>query len=577
MASKPGAGSRASSRRAKAPVASKTYSWGTMVGIAINYAMGTGILGLPHAIASASLGTSLIIVLIGAITTMFLAVNNLEAIGIGWALVRGKKVDLSGKEIGTPVPGWRPKASGLSRRSKASGQGQADSHPGEDGSDEPLLGEDGEAGKGAGRAAKDGSDDGSGSAVVAESSAKGVSNASEGPDFSIPNNEVIENCDLSRLYFGTVGFYVYECFLIVYLFGGLWCYASVIASSLTSVVPLTILPSFRSSGETDWICEDPCKPRYFKHCEEAYWIWTCVGMFICACLIFVNVSDQKILQVIFTVCRFAVIGIITVISGVSYFIAPYDRTNPLTSPPYVDQTVNNWAFDFVTFGNLFSSLVFCFMVHHSIPGIVSPVHPSNQKHLNKAWYVTFVAMTVVTVAICFVCGPFFGGNSADLVTLNLVQWDGVNWDTPGAKPWWATTISLLMRVLPPIWVTTSTPLNALTLANNIKALFGRKLQSSKWVGVVTKLLASIPPFLLGGLVRCLGVIISFTGLTGFVVITMPGLMALRGRSLLAKYYGEKARKTPYSDVAGHPAMVWTIVAINSLGFVVTLYALIMSI
>jgi len=551
--------SRASSKKASGSPRLKTYSWGTMVGIAINYAVGTGVLGLPHAIASASLGTSLLIVLIGAVTTTFLAINNVEAIGIGWALLRGHKVDRSGKEIGVPVPGWKPRNSRRSRNSGRAGRGQDQDEDQSGDQGAPLLDAQREDGKDAE------------SSVSAE-----PSGADTEPDFSIPNDAVIENCDLSRLYFGTAGFYIYECFLIVYLFGGLWCYASVIASSLTSVVPLTILPSFVSSGESAWICEDPCKPNYFKHCDEAYWIWTCVGMLICGCLIFVNVSDQKILQVIFTVCRFALIGIVVVIAGVSYFIAPYDRLNPLTAPPYVDQSVKSWAFDFVTFGNLFSSLVFCFMVHHSIPGIIAPVHPDQQRHLNKAWYVTFVSMAVMTVAVCFVCGPFFGGNSADLVTLNLVQWDGVNWDNPGAKPWWATTISLLMRILPPVWVTTSTPLNALTLANNIKALFGRKLQSSKWVGVVSKLMASIPPFLLGGLLRCLGVIISFTGLTGFVVITMPALMVLRGRSLLAKYYGESARKTPYSDIAGHPGLIWTIVVINSLGFVVTLYALVMS-
>jgi len=568
---------KAKTTKQRGPAQMRLYSWGAMAAIAMNFIIGTGILNLPHAVAQAGIGTSVVIILIASISTTILAGNLVDVIARAFALRRAgytyevwskaPKVTAHKPRAGRGHKGYtslddletvseddeaRLEAKSGSESDRAENK---DIHPGDD-AETPAPEEQGE--QGTSRSPQE----------VLDRLGTMV------PDYTIPNSEEMVVSELMRLFFGRGGFYFFQVTVMVYFFGCIWGYGSVVASSLTSVIPMPFLPSYKSSGATSWVCQDPCGGSYGQYCVDSYWIWICVTLVFSTVMIFFNLSEQKVLQAIFTVCRFLVIGVVILVALISLFIGPFDSQDPATSPPYPWYKLKMWDFDLLSVGGLFSSVTFCQVCHHSIPGIVQPLRQQDHPKLKTAFYVTYLCIFLVTCLISFICGSFFGAESTDLVTLNFATWDGVSWSNPGAKPWWATTISLLIRVLPPIYVLTAIPINSLTLANNITALFPKEKQTNKWVTVFAKLIAVVPAILVSGGLRCLDVIIQFCGLTGFLIVSCPAIMTLVGKKRCREAFGPKYCSSPYTNFTESSWIMWTLLCIMAVGFVITLYTLI---
>ena len=74
------------------------------------------------------------------------------------------------------------------------------------------------------------------------------------------------------------------------MFGTDWSYANVVASSLTSVVPMTFLP--HDEG-LKWTCTDPT--TYSTVCSDSYWIWIALIAVVTSIMIFFDLSEQKVL------------------------------------------------------------------------------------------------------------------------------------------------------------------------------------------------------------------------------------------------------------------------------------------
>ena len=72
----------------------KTYNHIAVVSIIINYAVGTGILNLPHTFASASIGVSVIMVFIVTFSTFLLGQYTVDVLARTFALERSGKIRL---------------------------------------------------------------------------------------------------------------------------------------------------------------------------------------------------------------------------------------------------------------------------------------------------------------------------------------------------------------------------------------------------------------------------------------------------------------------------------------------------
>lgn len=160
---------------------------------------------------------------------------------------------------------------------------------------------------------------------------------------------------LCSFYFGKAGFIIYQLGVCVYFFGTIWGYTSVIAQTLTSVVPLTFLPRYDGKG---WECADPCQGNYAGYCSDSYWIWTAATCVFSTILIFFNLADQKVLQSVFTFCRFLLLGLTCAVIIFCLATQPYLKDGYQLDSGYINPNIKYFEFSVSTMGTLFSSVTF---------------------------------------------------------------------------------------------------------------------------------------------------------------------------------------------------------------------------
>lgn len=522
---------------------SHLYSYGAMIGIAINYIIGTGALSLSVTMGSTGVLMTVVILIIGSGITFFLAIYFTEVLSRAYALTRAgfAPEDLVNKlnEYEKPVTAGTSVVDGSTAIGNATIEG--------------------------------------GSACNALT-----------PDYSLSTECEFCVSELMKMFYGKPGFYIYQVSNLIYFFGTVWSYGNVVASSLTSIVPMPGLP--RASNVkplyTDkWDCstkrtpdgaDEPYPTAYDANpCYSAYWIWLCIAMVIACILIFFDLSQQKVLQTIFTGCRFATIAMVLIFTIVGYVRGPYSKACS-SNGGHSSTAVRLWQTDIYWISNQFSSIVFCQVCHHSIPEIVRPVKKEHHGKINFGFMITYMVIFVITSLILFMCGSYFGTLGNGLLTLNFGQWEGTNWnncaDTSKLSP--ELVLGYIVRALPPIYVTTAIPINALTMSNNILSMFPLRLQKHIALVVFAKLISIIPAMMMAGLVKDLNKIVGFSGLTGFVIISVSALMIIKGRKLCKQHFGEANLKTPFNSWSSHLVIIYIILVINGIGFVLTTYSVV---
>lgn len=508
-----------------------TYSWQMMMFISMNYIIGMGLLNLPHSFAEASLAVSLVVIVLTSFSSTYFAIFLSDALAHGFALKRA---------------GFDHSRYLAHRRQTKEGHEAA-----------PLLHH--------GRH-EDSVDDTHPTAASQNPT----------PDYSIPNDELFEMPALMRLYFGRGGYVLYQFCIIFHLLCDNWGSTTVVASSLASVIPMKTLPSFTADPDIHWKCGDPCGVSYSKYCNEAYFIWMAITLVCGQALVFFDLSKQKVVQTIFTFCRFFVVSAVGIICLFALFIGPFDDDSLQTKPPYISSFVSMFHIDAYSFGRIFGSATFSQIVHHSCPNIIQFLRQDDTKKIVMTWYITFMLNLGLTFLSCIPSGLFFGTVGTNLVTLNFAYWDGVAWsnESMDLRPWWAIGLSYALRVLPPCWVISFIPLNGITLSSNILTIFPPRLRTNKWINIGVKIFVMTPPILLGGFVRCLSDIIEFSGLAAYVIIISCGLMMLRGTRMAAMAFGEEHK---YSSLIGrrlnNVPLVSVLTAFNIVGFIFTAYSL----
>jgi amino acid permease len=90
--------------------------------------------------------------------------------------------------------------------------------------------------------------------------------------------------------------------------------------------------------------------------------WVILFYLISGSLSFQNIAAISIIQTVIALIRYATL----IIMFVGAFMVIGDHGS---------QEIKYW--DFKSFPNLFSTAVFAFMAHHSIPGMMRPIKPSS--------------------------------------------------------------------------------------------------------------------------------------------------------------------------------------------------------
>lgn len=160
------------------------------------------------------------------------------------------------------------------------------------------------------------------------------------------------------------------------------------------------------------------------------------------------------------------------------------------------------------------------------------------------------------------------------MTLNFALWNGSSFNGQKGN-WFVETLKYLVQLLPPIYVLTCIPINCLTLANNIKAFLPDTKKNVIWINVLLNFVSVLPALAFSFAFKSLGIIIQFTGLAGFVLLSMPSLLLWKSRRLCKLEF--LTTVSSYSGFLDHDYIIYAIVAFYIVGFVLTIWSLVDSI
>lgn len=205
------------------------------------------------------------------------------------------------------------------------------------------------------------------------------------------------------------------------------------------------------------------------------------------------------------------------------------------------------AFDVTGMPTLFGACVYSFMCHHSLPGLIAPIRGKSRLGLHLFFDYAIIAMFYLLLAFT---GAFAFAHLNDLYTLNFVPTDNDNI--------FLEIVEYFLALFPVFTLSTSFPIIAITLRNNLQSLFldTSRLESYNFVlrKCIFPIVTVVPPVLLTYFLEDISILIEFTGSyagtgiqyfipTFLVVSARRHCTNLLGLGVVNKY------KSPFSNVA----------------------------
>lgn len=352
---------------------------------------------------------------------------------------------------------------------------------------------------------------------------------------------------LCRVFLGKPGLHIYTLCISLYIYGALWAYTSVFASSMSEALPLF------DQSNYGW-----------------YTLMFAIIVIPMSCL---ELDEQVAVQVTLTGCRFLMVFLMIF---TSYTCA---QDTGLSTTNTINNNTNTEA-PMVQLSNLHQSLpilVFATIFHHSIPGLSHPV--ANKQQLSGIFLSTGVFSGVAYCIIGFVLGSAFGTNIQQSSNLNwkgyrggtgILSDDGITYIHVAP---WAKAISSFLLTFPALDVVSAFPLCAITLGNNLMGAFHGKniheIENNRWKVIQFRLMACIPPLIGGYCVRQLGVITDYAGTTGFAItFCFPAILFIYAQkeAIQRKF----KTTTYYTSYASSPKFAMTL---NFFGITMVAYVL----
>ncbi|XP_068631713.1 transmembrane protein 104 homolog [Battus philenor] len=351
--------------------------------------------------------------------------------------------------------------------------------------------------------------------------------------YSLDNR--IELGEMANLFLNKTGRTMFYCTLCIYLFGDLSIYSAAVAKSLMDIICSSV-PS-NMTNTTDW--DDlPCFNATSSEAgaytrRDCYRVALLTFVAITAPFVFSNVQKTKYLQLFTSGMRWLAFAImITMAIHLLIVRGPQGR------PP---------AFDFTGMPTLFGACVYSFMCHHSLPALISPIRGKNRLGLHLALDYGLISIFYLLLAFT---GAFAFAHLSDLYTLNFVPTDNENI--------FLEIVEYFLALFPVFTLSTSFPIIAITLRNNLQGLFLDTTRLESYNFVSRKLLFPIvtlaPPLLLTYFLEDIGILIKFTGSyagTGIQYL-MPTFLVMSARRHCTNLLGlgvVNKYKSPFSHIA----------------------------
>ena len=207
---------------------------------------------------------------------------------------------------------------------------------------------------------------------------------------------------------------------------------------------------------------------------------------------------------------------------------------------------------------LFGACVYSFMCHHSLPALVSPIADKSRLFSSLGLDYLLIAMFYLLLALT---GVFAFEHVSDLYTLDFSQrWQGQE----------AFIIPRYFLALFPVFtLSTSFPIVAITLRNNLKSMFLTEGRHYRWCirKVLFPILAVVPPVLVAMATKNLEILVGVTGSYAGAGIQylIPAFLVLNARKRTLQVIGMGVKndfESPFSSTGWiYFVILWAITCI----------------
>uniref|UniRef100_H2Z3V6 Amino acid transporter transmembrane domain-containing protein n=1 Tax=Ciona savignyi TaxID=51511 RepID=H2Z3V6_CIOSA len=342
--------------------------------------------------------------------------------------------------------------------------------------------------------------------------------------FSI--TRAVEMGQMADMFFNKIGRILFYLCIIIYLYGDLAIYAAAVPKSMRDIVCGNMSCAVNQSNpphDSD-ICWGSTITR-----KNVYQIFVAIFTVVLGPFTFFSVQKTKYLQIVTTLFRWSAF-----ISMITLAIIHISSTGGGEGHPPVGSIGG--------IPNLFGVSVYSFMCQHSLPSLVTPIR--NKKRLSVllgADYILILLFYMLLGMTAIYC--FKGGAIKDIYTLNF-------------QDSCAVTNILFLRyflgLFPVFTLSSNFPIIAVTLRNNLKALF--KPSNSFFVNrLFFPTLAIVPPiivaFITNDLTTLVGVTGSYAG--AGVQYVIPAFLVMIARREATRYHGiavvnKNRHRSPFS-------------------------------
>ncbi|OQS04646.1 hypothetical protein THRCLA_03142 [Thraustotheca clavata] len=343
---------------------------------------------------------------------------------------------------------------------------------------------------------------------------------------------------IGQVFAGKIGFTFVQTVLVLYCFGSLWSYASIFASSLSSIFYTYVL---------DDSC-DVYSPTAGSGCLDAYLGFMVLFAIMSINFVLMDLGDQAGIQKFLAVYRIVALMVMLTTLAVKLGIDGMDSVTARL------QARQNWSFNWHNFSAGFGPTLLALNCQYNMPNALQPLHQDKKQHARA---ITFGSMTLA--AFCYLMLGLLGSIAFDNVNpLASLMWSdysgcGNGWDKceSGKATWFGSIIHILVLMGPVMNVTSSFPMVGITVGGNIypslpksitAPLGPHKSQS------LARLIAIIPPLVLATAFKKIDAIFTVAGVFGFALgLIIPAWFQVVGiKYFRRRYKSDKAEMTSFS-------------------------------
>ncbi|KAH8293953.1 hypothetical protein KR054_006969 [Drosophila jambulina] len=323
--------------------------------------------------------------------------------------------------------------------------------------------------------------------------------------------------EMASLFFNEFGRIMFYLCLIVYLYGDLSIYSAAVARSLRDVVcdqtngtdtnNLMIWP-----GDFKNNTARPCWREHTISRLSMYRVFLIGFTLIFGPFAAFNVQKTKYLQMLTAAFRW--LGkysqTFTIVRTHQFYFSAFTLMICISLKLLITRGAKGHPESFNVYGipSLFGACVYSFMCHHSLPSLLAPLkHKSMVSKILSIDYIVICAFYILLA----MTGIFAFERIEDLYTLDFLPYDVTYID------FWSgllICIDYFLALFPIFTLSTSFPIVAITLKNNLQALFLDMSQYESYsllVRLMFPLFAIIPPFCITYFTESLSSLVAFTG------------------------------------------------------------------